>query len=209
MKSLNLSLTKTVGFTVSAETFTQAETGKINFEVKPAVDADFKQARMNAAEVITGTIQLEQDISHFIGDVLCGRADVCINPLLKQRNFLGQHLLESKYLSFDARRALLGELIKEFEFVSSEKRRALVSRVKKIGMYRNAFAHGKMKHHEDHGITLGYHANGRQFDQLNDEFWDGLEQLFRETKEQLEFVEEQYLKSQYFKMWLPAQPIRE
>jgi hypothetical protein len=111
MKSLNLGLTTSVGFNISAEAFAHAEPGKpvtlnlLDVDAKAAIDAEYQQARMNAAEVITATIQLEHKVTHFIGNVLCGPVHAGINGLLKQRNFLGQLFLsQSTYHSIRVER---------------------------------------------------------------------------------------------------------
>lgn len=209
MKELELGLTYSVAINVPVDLFQGLKPGEerkfhhLSKEETEEIQEGYKQARINSALLITATIQLEDKISHLIGNVLCGPVDIRLNPITKQRNFLGHNLLESKHLSYDARRAILSELIEEFELLSTTKRKALVSGIKKIGGYRNAFAHGKLGYHEKDGFSLSYHSNGFKNDKLDDHFWERIERLFSDTEEQLSQLQKHFYESEYFKQWLP------
>ena len=170
MKELELGLTYSVAINVPVDLFQGLKPGEerkfhhLSKEKSEEIQEGYKQARINSALLITATIQLEDKISHLIGNVLCGPVDIRLNPITKQRNFLGHHLLESKHLSYDSRRAILSELIEEFELLSTTKRKALVSGIKKIGGYRSIRT---WSCYLSTMIFLSHHSNGFKNDELD------------------------------------------
>jgi len=135
-------------------------------------------SRENGAEVIWATISIEKRIDEIIAFYLFGSP--ANNP---EYGFFVNEILHSNYFPFSHKKEIVIKIMMDvgiFQDQDQEKEKIQKS-LKKIMDYRNAFAHGRFTADSKNGSVLSYYSGGNKSLCLNKEFWETVEQVYRET----------------------------
>ena len=98
----------------------------------------------------------------------------------ERREIFQQHILNSSDFSFSQKRNLAMIVVGECNLLEGKSKNRFQSLLKKIGQYRNAFAHGQVKHDTKRKCFLEYYSGGPESRNLSDQFWEELEADFTE-----------------------------
>ena len=144
---------------------------------------DLEQARKNGSHVIYATIMVEHKLNDIIASYLFGV--ITPNP---KRDFFLTHILRTNHFTFSAKKALILEIVGKFKLFScssnhnsrrkndaNKKRSEFDKLLKNTMLYRNAFAHGKLKHEVPTGCILDYYSGEKKKFVLDDDFWAKVE----------------------------------
>lgn len=150
---------------------------------------DLIQARKNGGNVIYTTIVIEQKLNEIISKYLFGND----TPNIK-RDFFVKNILCTSHISFSAKKALVLEILDVQEFFeksasANDEQKSSANQnkcefdklLKNVMTYRNAFAHGELKHESPTGCILNYHSGRHQSLMLDDEFWTKIEKEYEEV----------------------------
>ena len=73
------------------------------------------------------------------------------------------------------------EVVKNNDLLKGRDRDTLQTILKKVENYRNAFAHGHLKHINDKGVVLTCYSGSSKSDLLDDQYWTVLEDAFKQA----------------------------
>lgn len=163
-------------------------TGEVLGELDTKVKEDLAQVRSNTGNIISTTIVIEQKISDIISSYLFGTFRP--NP---RRDFFENEILCSSRFSSAAKIPVLLKILDELKFfgdppANNDKRKKDAKKkakdfedlLRKVLEYRNAFAHGELKYESPTGCILSYHSRDHKKCVLNSQFWDKLENRYKE-----------------------------
>jgi hypothetical protein len=101
-----------------------------------------------------------------------------------KKDFFLDDILCTNHITFASKRALIMKIVDGIGYFNSssknqkdanKKKQDFDNLLRKVTDYRNAFAHGKLKHEVPTGCILDYYSGGHQEYKLNDEFWTKIE----------------------------------
>lgn len=185
MKKINLPIAQTFSITIDMNNVDLSKAvdmggGHLKVPLGNLVDdgisAIVETARKNGGKILYATTSIEQKLEatlleYFVGSLA---AD-------DQRSITFEtEILQSSALSFRAKKDLVAKVINEAELLAGNRKNSVQGHLKKIMEWRNAFAHGKIKHDSRMGCYVSFYSGHAQTQRLTDDFWDGVEQCFRE-----------------------------
>jgi hypothetical protein len=157
------------------------------------VQQDLVQARKNGGNIIYTTIVIEQKLNEIISKYLFGN-----DMPNSKRDFFVKNILCTSHIGLAAKKALVFEILDAQEFFeksvsvndeqkssANQKKGEFDKLLKNVMTYRNAFAHGELKHESPTGCILYYHSGRHQSMMLDDEFWTKIEKEYEEVLEYL------------------------
>ena len=133
-------------------------------------------ARKNGGKVLYATTSIEQKLEAILLEYFMG-------PFVKheeRRVMFETEILQSSALSYSAKKELVAKLVNDRQLLSGSKKNSLQSHLKTIMEWRNAFAHGKIKHDNNAGCYIVYYSGRPKQIFLTDEYWDEVESSFKE-----------------------------
>ncbi|MFP1678230.1 hypothetical protein ACLD02_05995 [Alloalcanivorax sp. C16-2] len=187
MRKISLPATNTVSIPISLDGSTEADgNGEVYLG---AIGADeismLGTARENGMHIIWSTICLEKKLEDTIADFFFGKTNF---PTSRRNVFLNEVLQSSSFqLSF--KKTLIGKVVKETEVLKGKESSKLQGCLKKIMIWRNAFAHGILKFDTKDGVLLSYFSGGHQKIILNEDFWGEVESVFEECTEYVDKID--------------------
>ena len=144
-------------------------------------------ARRNGGKVLYATTSIEQKMEYILLDYFmgpfCGHND--------KRVMFEAEILQSSALSYRAKKDLFTKVVNQSELLPGNKRNVVQGHLKKIMEWRNAFAHGKIKHDTKAGCSVTYYSGHPRTLFLTDEYWDEVERCFKECDTLLNEAHEQ------------------
>jgi hypothetical protein len=149
------------------------------------IHPEIKQAMDNGSKIIYCTIIIEKSLSELILTYYLGKGFSSKDKKFKE---LKQDLFESSAIEFSFKKELAKRLIKQNSLLNIEVLKKLEKYLKKIMLWRNAFAHGTLQYHQETGCQLLFFSGIDQKIILNNSFWDEVEDVFTETEEIIQEV---------------------
>lgn len=133
-------------------------------------------ARKNGGKVLYATTSIEQKLEailleYFMGP-FTGHDD--------RRVMFETEILQSSALSYKSKKELFAKLLNHHEILPGNKKNVVQGYLKKIMDWRNAFAHGKIKHDTRSGCSIRYYSGHPKTLSLTDEYWDEVEKCFKD-----------------------------
>ena len=173
MKDINLPTTQSVSLTLGPQEMRNLSehlnSRRSSFDLgellNASITAEMDQAKLNGGKVLYSASSIESKIEGLLLKYFMGGEQL---PS-ERREIFQQHILNSSDFSFSQKRNLEGKSKNRFQ-----------SLLKKIGQYRNAFAHGQVKHDTKRKCFLEYYSGGPESRNLSDQFWEELEADFTE-----------------------------
>jgi hypothetical protein len=185
MKKVDLPGTFTVSTPIDLS-LTPDENGGVELG---GMDADgyekLEVSRGNISSIIWSAICLENLIEDVITNYFFG--EFC-GPDSK-RHLFQRELLQSSSMQFSFKKNLLNKICDQRDDISGKKSSKLQGSLKRVMQWRNAFAHGKLSYDTKKGVVLSYFSGDHKTQNLDEKFWDSLEQDFKLSEELLkEFI---------------------
>ncbi|NHZ86585.1 MAG: hypothetical protein GWP19_12020 [Planctomycetia bacterium] len=143
-------------------------------EINPN-NPDLLQARENGAQIIWATINVELKMQNLISKYLFG-IELENN---KRRNFFNNEIMAVDSINYAFQKKLSLRIIKLENLLTGKKYSELENKLKKIMIYRNAFAHGKLSIEKNKECRLEFYSSGPQVFQLDDNLWCDIESHFQ------------------------------
>ena len=185
MKEISLPITQTFSLTIDTYNIDISKAvdmgdGRLLVPLGNIVDEGIsliaETARKNGGKVLYATTSIEQKLEAILLEYFMG-------PFVKheeRRVMFEREILQSSALSYSAKKELVAKLVNDGQLLSGGKKNVLQSHLKKIMEWRNAFAHGKIKHDNRAGCFISYYSGQPKQLSLTDEFWDEVEKCFKE-----------------------------
>ena len=139
------------------------------------------QAMENGAQIIFATINIEFKMQELITKYLFGIE----NNNDEQLKFFNNEIMTSNSITYDFKRRISLKLVKLKNILSNKNYSELEKMLKKVGTYRNAFAHGKFSIDKKEGCRLDFYSGRPQVFSLNDNFWCDIESNFQSVNKLL------------------------
>ena len=131
-------------------------------------------ARDNAGKIIYGAVAIEGQMQQGIANHLFGIGYNCT----PQRNFFVRNFLESSYLEFSAKLHIYMKVLEEIGDLSTNKEKEQFGSIfRKIMMYRNSMAHGKLKT-VNGTVVIEYFQKDRITAVINEQYLAEIESAF-------------------------------
>ena len=196
MKEINLPITQTFSITIDTHNIDMSKAvdmgdGRLVVPLGNIVDENISSivetARKNGGKVLYATTSIEQTLEailleYFMGP-FAGHDD--------RRVMFEREILQSSALSYRAKKELVTKLINDGELLPGNKKNVVQGHLKKIMEWRNAFAHGKIKHDSMVGFFITYYSGRIITLPLTDEYWDEVERSFKECDTLLNEAQQQ------------------
>ena len=160
-------------------------------------DNELTQARKNGSQVIYATIVIENKLNDIIANYLFSE-----HTPNSKRDFFINEILCTSHITFAAKKALALRIVDDLKFFgnasSRDKRRKnkanternnLNKLLKDTMIYRNAFAHGKLKYEAPRGCVLHYYSGEQKKLVLDDVFWMKIEKAYASIDDFLRKIE--------------------
>lgn len=140
---------------------------------------DLDQARTNGGLIIWSAICLEQKLESIIAQYMFPHS-LQTNEN-RGRDYFLSRIIKADHFSYAVKKALVVDIVSENSLLEGRDKDGLIKNLKKIMDYRNMFAHGNIIFEENKGCVLHYWSGGSKQDVLTDEYWETLEQCFKNT----------------------------
>ena len=140
---------------------------------------EIEVARENGAQVVYATTSIEQRLEEIILTYFFGPF---VNPD-DRRDFFIHNVLQSSSLQYSFKKELVSKIIEQCSLLEGKVKSKLQDNLKKIMVWRNAFAHGRLEYDNRLGCCLRYYMGTPQVLTLDDEYWSTVETQFKETDE--------------------------
>jgi len=186
MRNIKLPATKTIIFSLSKD---EIDSGGIIMpdglihKSMGAIDAksheELETARSNGGAVLWATSCLEQSLERIIVNYFMGPFE---GPSHKRQLFENE-VIKSSSFPFSFKKLIIQNISDSTSVIGGKDRSKLQSGLKKIMLWRNAFAHGQLKLDSKQGVILCYYSSGHQQKILSDAFWSELEATFEVCSE--------------------------
>ena len=157
---------------------------KIGELVNPEIISEMDMAQVNGGLVLYATTSIEKWIESILLVYFMGPF-IEPNP---RRDMFEREVLESSTLTFSSKKELLFKAVNEEDLIKGKSKNKLQGSLKRIMEWRNAFAHGRVQHELTKGVVLKYYSGKPCELILNDEYWSGVEETFRETEKILKEI---------------------
>lgn len=140
---------------------------------------DLDQARVNGGMIIWSAICLEQKLESIITKY--------IFPTSKQtdenkgRSFFSNRVIKADHFSYAVKKNLIIAIVHDESLLEGRDKDRLPAVLKKVMEFRNMFAHGDIMFEDNIGCVLRYWSGGPKEEVLTDEYWENLEDCFRDA----------------------------
>jgi hypothetical protein len=175
MKKVDLPGTNTVSIPIDLSQIPD-ENGIAEFG---GIDADgYKELKIsigNISSIIWSAICLEKLIEDVITNYFFGR----FSSHDSKRHLFQRELLQSSSMQFSFKKNLLNKICDQRNDISGKESSKLQGSLKRVMLWRNAFAHGKISYDSQKGVILSYFSGDHKTEKLNEKFWDSLEKDFK------------------------------
>jgi hypothetical protein len=135
---------------------------------------DLEIARHNGSTIIWATVCLEKKIERLIVDYFMGP----FKGPCSRRHLLEIEVLQSSSFQFNFKKNLVQKISEEFSALKGKDNSKLQGYLRKIMLWRNAFAHGELKCDSKKGVVLYFYSGSQQEQRLDVSFWADVEQTF-------------------------------
>lgn len=174
MKKINLPGTYTVSIPIDL-----SQTPDANGVVElGGMDVDgYKEleiSKANISSIIWSAVGLENLMEDVITNYFFGEFSGPDN----KRHLFHRELLQSSSMQFSFKKNLLNKICDQRDDVSCKKSSKLQGALKRVMQWRNGFAHGKLSYDTKKGVILSYYSGEHKTENLDEKFWDTLEQDF-------------------------------
>ncbi len=177
MKEINLPIRSTVSIS-----FTSADIVAHGPRLLGSVDVANSGNEISIAQSNGGKIlYAATDIAQQIEDIICNYLFGASPYPSAQKNFFRNEIAQSSSFSFQFKKEILQRIINEGGFLKGKDKNQFQNNLASIMLWRNAFAHGKLKFDDKKGAVLEYYSNGNKTLELNMSFWESVEYTFGET----------------------------
>ncbi len=139
-------------------------------------------ARDNGVQIVYGLLSIEHRMENILSEYLFGPTLGTSKP---KKDFFVNEILQSSKVDYFFKKELLNKIIDEHNLLIGRDRDILQNNLKKIMTWRNAFAHGHLRADNFQGCFLDYYSGGQKTEVLNDDFWIGVEDSFKQIVELL------------------------
>ncbi|MFA5825391.1 MAG: hypothetical protein WC825_05380 [Gallionellaceae bacterium] len=193
MKEISLPITQTFSMTIDTHNIDMSKTvdlgdGRIgvhvgtmsSIEVAPIMEV----ARKNGGHILYAATSIEQQLEGILMLYFMG-------PFIKhddRRQVFEMEILQSSSMSYSAKKELVLKIVSDNNLLDGEVKNQLQTQLKKIMEWRNAFAHGKMQYDNIAGCFIKHYSGRQQKLDLNDGYWEKVEQNFKECNASLKEV---------------------
>ena len=154
--------------------FYRDESVKPGVQDRAGVKEDIDQARENGARIIASATRVENFFEEIITLYFFGTGKK------EKIEFFRETVLEAHFFSFHSKWKLFRAILRELTpkgFMSNEERKDVCRAASEVISWRNAFAHGEVVY-RDEALFLRYFEGGEKEQELSDEYWLGVEELF-------------------------------
>ncbi|MEW8232527.1 MAG: hypothetical protein AB2745_19555 [Candidatus Thiodiazotropha endolucinida] len=153
---------------------------------EPHIEA-LNMARDNGTKVLWATICLEKKLESILVNYFMGSFS---GPCSKRQLFESE-LIQSSSFPFSLKKNLIDKLSAQVPSFQGKDRTKLQQMLKSVMSWRNAFAHGTLCADSKKGILLRYYSGGMKEDQLNDSYWNTVEDTFNRCDELVDQLSKQ------------------
>ncbi len=185
MKEITLPITQSYSITIDMHNLDTSNAvdmggGRFRIPLGNIVDENItsivETARKNGGKVLYATTSIEQKLEAILLEYFMG-------PFIRhndRRVMFEREILQSSALSYRTKKELVIKLISDNELLPGNKKNVTQGYLKKIMEWRNAFAHGKIKHDSKAGCFVTYYSGKLNTLHLTDGYWDEVERCFKE-----------------------------
>lgn len=192
MREINLQATNTVSFTLNTSELGAPgilmPDGKFHQSMGEVEGADFEAlntARKNGGTILWSTVCLEHTLERIVLNYFMGS----FNGPNKRRQMFENEVLRTSLFQFSFKKQLIQKISEEVTGLSGKERSKLQGQLKKIMLWRNAFAHGHLELDSKQGVVLKYYSGGHKSEYLTEEFWAFVESTFEQCYSLLKQLE--------------------
>lgn len=173
MRAIEIPAVNTVAIEWNTPVGSQTKLGEIG-----EVDMDaLVLARENGSRVIWATVCLEKKLERVVSNYLMGPFD----GHSEERQFLEQEILRSSAFSIAFKKQLIGIIANQSQVIRGKEKSKLQGALKKVIVWRNAFAHGELIANDKRGVLVRYYSGGNIERVLNEEALKEIEASFRDA----------------------------
>jgi len=185
MREIDLPITQTFSVTIDVQSLNSAPLVDIG-DGRMAVKLDSpiteenqtitNTARRNGGAILYAATSIGQKLDSILLHYFMG-------PFVEHsenRAMFEAEILQSSSLTFNAKKELVSKVINGENLLPGKKKNALQKYLKKIMIWRNAFAHERVCYDNKAGCFVRYHSGSPQKLLLNNEYWDEVEVAFKE-----------------------------
>jgi len=189
MREIELPITQTFSLTIDlhrlAEDQGEEVDGVRRIPLGNIVDGEKMKitelARKNGGKILYATTSIERQmesllLSYFMGP-FAGHS--------QKRAMFENEILQSSVLTFHAKKELVKKVIDEGNLLPGASKNQAHKYMKQVMEWRNAFAHGKIQYDSMKGCLINYYSGSKKILLLNDEYWENVENTFKECSELL------------------------
>ena len=148
---------------------------------------NLEAARKNGSKIIWAALVFEKQLETII-------LRFFFEDSKDKMKFFHNHILSTDWFALSAKRKFLLALINDQNLLMGKEKNDFEKYTKKIISFRNAFTHGDIVEKSD-GTFIAYFEGQPQEKELNDEYWDVVEQIFKQTIELTEKIEHKISKT--------------
>jgi len=141
-----------------------------------------KKLRKRGQAVIQSSI----DIEEWIKDIL---SIILFKNNSEDAEFLKGIFLDNDSCMFNTKIKIINTTLSHFKLLKGKERDKITNILPKVLKLRNAFAHGKILP-KDNSFYIRYFSGGLIEKELNDEYWEEVETILKDTTELLKKLEE-------------------
>lgn len=139
-------------------------------------------ARKNGMKISWSALTIENQFGEIISRYFFEKSKEKIK-------FFQNHILASEWFTFGAKRKFLLALINEENLLEGEDKSKFEECSKKIISLRNAHTHGEVIE-KSNGTFIAYFEGQPREKELNDSYWDEVEEIFNEMWNHLQKIQE-------------------
>lgn len=186
MKEINLPIRHTVAISFTSADVMAPESRQLGAVKLPHSANEVSTAQSNGGKILYAATDIAQQIEDIVCDYLFGTSPYP-SP---QKNFFRNEIAQSSSFSFQFKKEILQRIINEGGLLQGKEKNQFQNNLASIMLWRNAFAHGKLKFDDKKGVLLEYYSNSNKTLELNDSFWESVEYAFNETIKCLKKISE-------------------
>ncbi len=186
MRDINVPITETYSVTVDPKSLKSAPVvdlgdGQYALELPNIVDSAKQEitaiARQNGGKVLYAATSVERKVDqlllHYFMGTFTGPSD--------RRVMFEAAFLQSSALQYRTKKELVAKILNSEKLLPGKKINVLQGHLKKIMLWRNAFAHGQIQYDSRDKCFVRHYSGSQKKLRLDDDYWDTVEQTFQET----------------------------
>lgn len=193
MKEIELPIGRTVSITLTAEDLNGGGTVEIvngchmvslGRMIDDTITLKIDTAKKNGGKILYATQSIEQQLESILLIYFMG-------PFIsysQNREMFENEILQSSALTFSKKKELVSKIINEKQLLDGKRKSKVQSLLKKIMEWRNAFAHGQVKHNNIKGCFVRHYSGEQKKLYLTEEYWLEVENCFKECSELLKYT---------------------